>query len=226
MGTLALVGSGEYLPPMMPVDRALLERVPGSPRVVCLATAAAPDGPEVFTRWGRMGEEHFGRRLEVDAESVPLATREDAHDPKVVESIQAANFVYFSGGKPTYLFDTLVDTPAWDAVRGVLEAGGVVAGCSAGAMIMGRRCTPFPQHHGFGQVDAIILPHYDEMPSWLGGVVKRLFVPVGVLLGVEGNTALVANGNGSGEVLGSGGVMVWGRGMHRRITAGESVTLP
>jgi len=47
-----------------------------------------------------------------------------------------------------------------------------------------------------------------------------------VLLGVEGNTALVANGNGSGEVLGSGGVMVWGRGMHRRITAGESVTLP
>jgi hypothetical protein len=93
-------------------------------------------------------------------------------------------------------------------------------------MIMGRRCTPFPQHRGFGQVDAIILPHYDEMPSWLGRLVKLLFVPVGVLLGVEGNTAFVANGSTSGEVLGSGGVLVWGRGLRHRATAGESITLP
>jgi hypothetical protein len=64
------------------------------------------------------------------------------------------------------------------------------------------------------------------MPPWIGGVVKMLFVPVGVLLGVEGNTAFVANGSGKGEVLGSGGVMVWGRGTHRRCTAGDSIVLP
>ena len=226
MGTIALVGSGEYLPSMLPVDRALLDRVPGTPHVVCLATAAAPDGPEVFARWGRMGVEHFTGRLEVEAESVPLATRKDAHDSALVERIRAANFVYLSGGKPTYLFDTLVGTPAWDAIRSVLDAGGVVAGCSAGAMIMGRRCTPFPQHRGFRQVDAIILPHYDEMPGWMGSVVKLLFVPVGVLLGVEGNTAYVANGGRKGEVIGSGAVMVWGRGTHRRCMAGDSIVLP
>ena len=43
---LALVGSGEYLPPMDPVDRILLSRLPGPPRVVCLPTAAGTEGAE------------------------------------------------------------------------------------------------------------------------------------------------------------------------------------
>lgn len=227
MGTLALVGSGEYLPPMLPVDRALLDRVPGTPRVVCIATAAAPDGPETFARWGQMGVEQFGERLGAAVEAVPLATREDAHDASIVEAIRAANFVYFSGGKPTYLYDTLAGTPAWEAVRGVLDAGGVVAGCSAGAMIMGRRATPFPQHRGFGLLpDAVIMPHYDELPPAMAGAVKWIFVPVRVLLGVEGNTAFVANGGHTYEVLGTGGVTVWGRGVRQRYAEGESVHLP
>ena len=41
-GPLALVGSGEYLPVLEPLERALLEGRP--PRYVQLATAAAPEG--------------------------------------------------------------------------------------------------------------------------------------------------------------------------------------
>ena len=43
---LALVGSGEYLPAMAPVDRNLLARLDETPRVVCLPTAAGTKGPE------------------------------------------------------------------------------------------------------------------------------------------------------------------------------------
>ena len=53
-GTVALIGAGEYLPPIATVDKALLERVGDTPRVVVLPTAAAPDGPGIPERWAQM----------------------------------------------------------------------------------------------------------------------------------------------------------------------------
>ncbi len=58
-GTLALVGSGEYLPPMEPVDRLLLARLGGEARVVCLPTAAATEGAERIRYWSELGVRHF-----------------------------------------------------------------------------------------------------------------------------------------------------------------------
>src|SRR2546421_420495 len=58
-GTLALVGAGEFLPPIAPVDAMLLERVDGTPHVVVLPTASAPDGPGVPERWAKLGIDHF-----------------------------------------------------------------------------------------------------------------------------------------------------------------------
>jgi len=40
---LALVGSGEYLPTMEPVDRQLIARLDAAPSVVCLPTAAGQE---------------------------------------------------------------------------------------------------------------------------------------------------------------------------------------
>jgi hypothetical protein len=50
-GTLALAGSGEYLERMDVVDRLLLSRLPGEPRVVCLPTASAPGRDVVVTHY-------------------------------------------------------------------------------------------------------------------------------------------------------------------------------
>ena len=58
-GTVALIGAGEYLPPLMSVDKVLLERVGNTPRVVVLPTAAAPDGPGVPEPLGTDGSRAF-----------------------------------------------------------------------------------------------------------------------------------------------------------------------
>ena len=130
-GTLALVGSGEYLPPMEPVDRLLLARLAGEAHVVCLPTAAGTEGAERIRYWSELGVRHFAG-LGAQAEAVPVIDRPTAHDASCVARIEAANFVYLSGGKPQYLYDTLAGSPAWAAIMRVLEGGGVVAGCSAG----------------------------------------------------------------------------------------------
>ena len=225
-GTLALVGSGEYLPEMEELDRYLLGRIPGSPRVVCLPTAAGNEGSESISRWSEMGREYFSG-LGADAQSVEVINRETAMDDNVVSQIGEANFVYLSGGGPSYLYETLVDTKAWDAILRVLEKGGVVAGCSAGAMIWGERIPgflppPFRWKPGFDIVSgASIIPHYDQIPGFFARIYRSINFTRPTLIGIEGYTALIVK-DGQFEVRGKGGVTIWDNG-RKRFTEGESI---
>lgn len=224
-GTVALVGAGEFLPTIAPVDKLLLERVPGTPRVVVLPTASAPDGSEVSDRWAKMGVEHF-TQLGATVEPVMLLNRADADNPAIAEQIAAANFVYFSGGKPRYLLETLQGTASWQAILNVLAAGGVLAGCSAGAMVLGAEIIDFPQvwHTipAFGLVPGVvIIPHFDEIPSVLS-FITNLTARKATILGIDGGTALVQS-NGEWTVYGRGGVTVFAGNKKTRYQEGEQI---
>jgi cyanophycinase len=219
---LALVGSGEYLPPMENVDQELLSRLSGPPRVACLPTAAGAEGAERIAYWSALGVEHFSR-LGAAVETVPLLTRQDAENPALAERIAGANFVYLSGGRPDYLFRTLQGTPAWQAILAVHQGGGVVAGCSAGAMILGEKLPGFPAlGPAFGLLPGtLIMPHFDEIPPWLSGPLRLLAGRRLTLVGIDGDTALVAGPDGY-RVLGRRAVTVFGPEGRTRYTHGQA----
>ncbi|MCX6020261.1 MAG: Type 1 glutamine amidotransferase-like domain-containing protein [Chloroflexi bacterium] len=228
-GMLALVGAGEYLDTMRAVDERLLESIAApQKRVVLLPTAAAlePD----FRKWSDMGHRHF-TAIGVEVRPLDVLTREDAMNADLAAEIAAANFVYLSGGNPAYLLQTLKDTPVWRAIRGVWEAGGVVAGCSAGAMIMGgllrgRREPPFEWTPALGMASSVIIaPHFDRMPpARLRQILDPL--PEGfILLGIDEHTAAVAGPDGW-EVMGHGGVHLHEGGAARSFRHGERIPLP
>jgi cyanophycinase-like exopeptidase len=83
-----------------------------------------------------------------------------------------ANFVYFSGGSPTHLYDSIKDSNFHDELKN-LENRGLIAGCSAGAMIMGEKMIK-----GIGLnflPKTIVIPHYGEsFYSWISNTVKIL----------------------------------------------------
>src|SRR4030042_4972567 len=133
---LALVCSGEYLPPMEAVDCYLLELLKTEAHVICLPTAAGTEGSERIAYWSELGKAHFSG-LGVKVESLPVVDQSSANDPELVEHIRQANFIYLSGGKPDYLYRTLANSLAWTTILEGYQKGGVVVGCSAGAMIMG-----------------------------------------------------------------------------------------
>src|SRR6266581_402943 len=226
-GTVALIGAGEYLPPIMAVDKVLLERVSGRPRVVVLPTAAALDGPGVAERWAQMGVEHFSQ-LGATVEPVMLLKRADADNSKIVDQITAANFVYLSGGKPRYLLETLQGTASWKAIVNLLAAGGVVAGCSAGAMVLGGEVFDFPQVWrtipALGLVPGIaVIPHFDEIPALMVGTITR-GKRKKTVVGIDGATALVGSGH-QWIVFGRGSVSVFTKNGKQRYTEGEVVPL-
>jgi cyanophycinase len=219
---LALVGSGEYLPPMDPVDRYLLARLPGPPRVVCLPTAAGTEGAERIGYWDRLGVEHFAA-LGAAVESLPVIDAASANDPALADKIAAANFVYLSGGHPDYLQKTLAGSECWRAVQSVLAKGGLLAGCSAGAMVCGERIFNLPPWRtaaGFNLLPGtLIVPHFDEIPAWIPGLQRLLLERRITVIGIERNTALFAEGD-TLEVVGGGGVTVWNRAGKRRYRQG------
>jgi|YelNatPaOPRAMG01_1025707.scaffolds.fasta_scaffold00081_53 cyanophycinase len=223
-GILALVGSGEYLPPMEPVDRYLLSRLSPPVRVVCLPTAAGAEGAERIRYWSDLGVAHF-TRLGVTAEAVEVVDRAGAEDERMASQVAEASLVYLSGGKPDYLHSVLAGSRVWEAIRGVLSRGGVVAGCSAGAMIFGEKMpayrNPFVLRPAFAFLrNTVILPHFDEIPETFVRL-TRLALPMRyTLIGVEGNTALVFD-DGKPAVFGSGQVVIWNRAGRRSYKQGD-----
>ena len=217
---LALIGSGEYLPAMEAVDRDLISRLPAPARVVCLPTAAGKEGPDRIAYWSRLGADHF-TRLGAEAEALPVVDRSSADDPTLASAVGRANFVYLSGGKPDYLHRTLEGTLVWEAIRSVLAGGGLLAGCSAGAMILGEKFFGFPGWRpGFNFLPGMtIIPHYDEIPEAMLAPIHLVAGKDLAILGIEGNTALVQTEDGY-EVLGSGGVTLWNRVGKTRFTRG------
>lgn len=235
-GPIALVGSGEYLPHMEDVDRQLLEQVGGTAaRVVVLPTAAGLEEPASPQRWARDGVRHFSR-LGAKTEAVDILVRKDAFDARWLARLEQADLVYFSGGSPRYLVETLEGSPAWEVIRARHAAGAVLAGCSAGAMAFGGLTLQPRRLWMLASVDGrppevswypalglvpwlIVLPHFDRWLSRMGrDTLVRLAaaLPEGMtLIGVEEDTALVSFDGGaiSGKpsewsVLGRQGVSV------------------
>ena len=217
VATIALVGAGEYQEDSRTIDEHLLGLLDteGRPaRVVCLPTAASTEGETVWRGWAERGQTWFAG-LGADAVAVDVIDRDSADDPAHAATVAEADLVYFSGGKPTHLYDTLVGTAVWAAVESVLATGGILAGCSAGAMIQGgaiaslrRAGAPTP---GFGLLsDVIVLPHFDEFPSMVQGAVRRLLGRGHTVVGIDGGTALVRH-QGLLRAVGRGNVSVFGR---------------
>jgi cyanophycinase len=213
--TIALVGSGEYLEVCRPVDEhllSLLDTGDRAPRVACLPTAAAKDGERVWRGWQERGVAHF-TKLGAEAVAVDVIDRQTADDDAMVRDIAGADLVYLSGGKPALLHQLLEGTAAWAAILGVLDRGGVLAGCSAGAMVQGSHIAGLrggAGSPGFGLLpNTIVLPHFDEYPSLAVDVVRRLVGRGRNVVGVDGATALVRH-QGRFHAVGRGAVTVWG----------------
>ena len=232
-GLINLVGSGEYLPVMKEVDRYLLESLGlngRKPRVACLATAAGQEGNSSVNRWLNMGVRHF-TDLGADVEPVRIIDRGTANDPCWEPMLENADLIYFSGGDPSYLYETMKESLAWSAARRAWERGAIYAGCSAGAMILGKRIPSFRlagTQGGFGLVPATcIVPHFDAIPGvWRPFIfgLQRQLKEGERMIGVDEDTALVGRLNGEWIVKGKSNVHVFTHGGKISYTNGQTLT--
>jgi cyanophycinase len=233
-GLINLVGSGEYLPVMQDVDRYLLDSLAldgRKPRVACLPTAAGKEGDGSVNRWLNMGVRHF-TDLGAETEPVRIIDRESANDPCWEPVLEQADLIYFSGGDPGYLYETMKDSLAWNAAQRAWERGAIYAGCSAGAMILGKRMPSFRlvgTQEGFGIVPATyIVPHFDAIPGVWKPIVfglQRSLKKGERMIGVDEDTALIGKLGGEWTVRGKSKVHIFARDGKTSYSAGQTLTL-
>ncbi len=233
-GPVALVGAGEFLPAMAEFDAGLLASSGRRrPRVAILPTASFPDGEDVFQRWAAMGVTHFGE-LGAEVEPVLVRDRAGADDPSAAQAIGEADLVYLSGGKPAYLAEVLAGSAVGRALVAAHARGAVLAGCSAGAMVLAghlfdprARVVPWPLRWrpGLGFVSgASVVPHYDAWPEPLTALIALQAPRGSVVLGIDEETAMVGH-DGAWQVHGRSRVTVW-RGRRRdRYRSGDTFRL-
>ena len=138
-GVLALVGGGEF-GEATDFDAELLE-ASGGREVLVVPTAAAYQHPDKAVA---VAEEYFAR-LGASVRALMVLRHEDALEERHVRAVQEARFVYLPGGSPLHLRSVLKSSPVFDALAAAWHGGAVVAGSSAGAMVL---CDPMVDPRG------------------------------------------------------------------------------
>jgi cyanophycinase len=245
-GALALVGSGEYTAAMETTDQHLLATLggPAHARVALIPTASALEEGQP-QRWNAMGAVHFTRLGAQQTAPLALLTPADADDAELLRALEQQNFFYFSGGNPAYLVATFDGTRAWATIRSRWLAGAVVAGCSAGAMMLGAALPNLRELRGGGPprwerglelVSGIaVLPHFDRLRLWLGEARLAELIaaapPAITVVGIDEDTALVSvpqasPNTGLWQVSGRQSVTVFrGSGPAEVVGSGEELSL-
>ena len=202
IGALALVGSGEYLPVMQDLESALLNSgiSNGKPNIFLqIPTAAGEESSERLKFWESRGADQ-ARRIGTVQEFLPIFKREDAFNDKYISLVKDAALIYFSGGDPGYLANSLYETPLWDEIKKNWLAGASLAGCSAGAMALSSDVPNFfrMKEEGIPGLNVIPhlrpIPHYNKFFGWIPDSAAKIVMkaPDGtVIIGIDEDTALV-----------------------------------
>ena len=210
MGYLLLEGGAEFGGRMRDPDLKAIDLVGGFDAPVrIIPTAAAPDRND--QRAGNNGIRWFQSLGVRDVGSVPLLDRATADEESIVRSLRQAKLIYMLGGFTGYLGETLKGSAAWDAVLEAYANGAVVAGSSAGAMVM----CEFYYDPSQGQVveglnlvpNVIVLPHHNTFgKSWAS---RLLEISQVTLIGIDEYTGMLDDGSGTWTVYGGGAVSLY-----------------
>jgi cyanophycinase-like exopeptidase len=219
-GPIGLHGGGEFQPGDEPFLRAILEAAlpPTSDRpvrVVIVPTAAAGERPEMAVAFGSRAFESVaaGAGLAIGVEGVFVVDRASAADERLAARLAAAHLVYLPGGDPGRLAALLPGSVAWAAILRANANGAVIAGASAGAMVLAPwTWTPGGGAPGLGLVPGIVVvPHAERVgqSGWQGTFAERTPAAAGSLapLGLDERTGILSvPGTGSWRVIGEGRV--------------------
>ena len=201
-GSLALIGSGEYLPAMSVFEKSLIDdaMVHGkAPTYIQIPTAAGRESAERLDYWKELGQAQ-AQRIGVQSIHLPIYTREDAFKQEHVDAIHNSALMYMSGGDPHHLAATLVDTPVWSAIVSNWQSGASLAGCSAGAMVLSSHIPNFrvlksSPTVGLNLLPEIrVIPHFNKFFKWIPESAAKVLLHVpsdAILIGVDEMTAIV-----------------------------------
>jgi cyanophycinase len=224
MGYLLLEGGAEFGGRMSEPDLRAMELAGGFDVPICIIpAAAAPDNNHARAggngvRWFRsLGAKNVFTSGVIDAAS--------ANDSSHAASIRTSRLIYLLGGFPRHLGETLANSLCWQAALDAYEQGAVIAGSSAGAMVLCEHYyDPYEKKllRGLNLIpDACVLPHHDHAGKNWATPLERL-LPNATLIGIDERTGMIDDGDGKWQVYGAGEINLYRKGRVSTHARGET----
>ncbi len=187
--------------------------------------AVIPTASSIGTEVSEVYDALFRSLGAAEVVTVRPETREEAHDPVLVERLDACTGIFMTGGNQLKLSAVVSGTPVGDAIVAAHHRGAVVAGTSAGASIQSSHMVAFggpgstPKQRmtqvaaGLGLLDqAVIDQHFDQRNRYGRLLMIVSQSPQLLGLGVDEDTAAVVTEEEDGRrlmrVIGKGSVTV------------------
>lgn len=227
-GYLLLEGGEEFGGQMAEPDRRAMALAGGNDaQINIIPTAAAPDNN--YRRAGENGVRWFKSLGATNVAWMPLIDRASADDASIAGTLSRSRLVYMLGGFTGYLGETLKGSACWQAVVRAYENGAVIAGSSAGAMVMCQYYFDPGRNRvveGLGLVpNSCVLPHHNTFGKGWASRLSAL-LPGATLLGIDERTGMLDDGDADRKrgwrVYGAGSVTLYRGGKAKSYRAGEA----
>ena len=208
-GEIALVGGEEFRQGCEDMDREIMRASGQGPARVVVIPTAAVTGP---AKAANDGVTHFSR-LGGDSSPLMVLDASQANDERLIEGLGEAGVIYFTGGSPNHLLSTLRGSRLLKAILEAVDKGTVLAGSSAGAMVLGslmRRPSNGGWEEALGIVSGTaVLPHHEGRdPKEVSHQLQNQVPSDLTVLGIDARTGCLGR-PGSWRVVGSGNVTVY-----------------
>jgi cyanophycinase len=223
-GYILLAGGAEFGGQMALPDREAIAAA-GGPQapIAVIPAAAAPD--HNAERAGQNAVLWFRKLGALTVEALPLVDRASADDPAIAKRLGQARLIYLLGGFPAHLAQSLQGSRSWQVMREAYRAGAVIAGSSAGAMVLcGDYHDPATQsvRTGLGLLPSVcVLPHHETFGHrWAPFLLSER--PDTLLMGIDEETgALNRAAEAQWQVHGKGRVTLYRTNRREAFAAGE-----
>jgi cyanophycinase len=228
MGFILLEGGAEFGGRMADPDKQAM-KLAGGPDVpiTIIPAAAAPDNNHQGA--GQNGVNWFRHLGATNVSVLPLIDNSSADDPEIVKTLTKAKLIYLLGGFPRYLAQVLNGSPSWQAILTAFRSGAVIAGSSAGAMVLCEYYyDPVSSQvaKGLNLVQrTCILPHHNTFGKDWAPRLKNLPPPI-ILLGIDEETGVLSDASlNSWQVYGQGTIILYQNGQVNKFRALQGFVL-
>ena len=215
---ILLEGGAEFGGQMSEPDLRAIELAGGfDAPIAILPTAAAPDNNH--ERAGRNGQRWFRSLGASRVDLVPVTDKSSAGDASLAARIRAARLIYLPGGFPRHLGETLANSLVWRAALEAYTEGAVIAGSSAGAMVL---CEHYYDPYSNTLLPGLnllsntcVLPHHNNFGNhWVENLTKLL--PNSILIGIDEQTGMIRD-HENWSVYGAGEITLYRGGQKQKV---------
>ena len=213
-GELLIIGGKEDKEGECLILKKIVEKTKGGKLVVL--TAASEFADELWKGYQLLFRELGLRKVD----HLEISGPDDARDPALMKVLENASSIFFTGGDQLKITTKIGGTPIEDSILKIFNSGGLIAGTSAGASVMGQtmlvgggnseshKVGNWMMAPGLGLASGMIIDQHFAQRGRIGRLLGAVALNPGILgIGIDEDTAVLVE-NGFFQVMGSNAVYV------------------